>query len=138
VVPRLEPLLPHLLDFWALPATYKAKVRPIDYELDGLLLSFQGSERQRPSLLQMSLTFAHCVKELQSSTTNAGGKLNSDEKVLINVMHEYNASTSNVKWQLSDDSQRGIRNMIFGVSARVKMMMTNHLHFVKWADSGQW
>ena len=72
-------------------------------------LSFRGSERQAPSVLQMALRFS-VVMERQASTM--GGNT---EARLKKVIKQFNESSGlHVKHQIDSDKERTILNLIIG------------------------
>lgn len=75
-----------------------------------LSLSFRGSERQAPSVLNMALRFS-AVMDRQAKD----GMTGTTESRLKRVVSEFNSSPGlNVKHQLDGDKERAIFNLICG------------------------
>lgn len=77
-----------------------------------LSLSFRGSERQAPSVLNMALRFS-AVMDQQAKDGMSG----TTESRLKRVLTEFNSSPGlHVKHQLDTDKERAIFNLICGTS----------------------
>ena len=75
-----------------------------------LSLSFRGSERQPPSILQMALRFS-AIMDRQA----ANGMTGTTEARLKRVISEFNSSPGlHVKHQVDSDRERTILNLIVG------------------------
>ena len=84
------------------------------FGMDAVAQSFSGSERQAPSLLQMSLRFSK-IMELQalSGTAPSGNT----EARLHQAILEFNCSAGlNHKHALDSEKERSVLNLIVGTS----------------------
>lgn len=74
-----------------------------------LSLSFRGSERQAPNILQLALRFSKVIER------NASGSSGNTEARLKRVIADFNASPGlHVKHQVEGDKERAVLNLIVG------------------------
>eukprot|EP00435_Cladocopium_sp_Y103_P040924 s2367_g11.t1 len=92
----------------------QARLKPLEKFLDrawNLSLSFRGSERQPPSVLQMALRFSVVIDRQANSTTG------NTETRLKKVVQQFNDSPGlHVKHQVDAEKERTVLNLIIGTS----------------------
>ena len=99
-----------------------------------MLLSFRGSERQPPNLLQMSLRFSIAMESRAKEGLHSPEL--TPEARLRKVIAEFHDTPGMVaKWQLDEDRVQSCLNLICGTSPEARQTMTSHLHHFKWAQS---
>ncbi|CAJ1348206.1 unnamed protein product [Effrenium voratum] len=129
----LEPLHNVLDRSWLVPMHLAFGMDAVAQSFRNMSLSFRGSERQAPSLLQMSLRFSK-IMELQalSGTAPSGNT----EARLHQAILEFNCSAGlNHKHALDSEKERSVLNLIVGTSKECRDLMAMHLHWFKWKDS---
>lgn len=91
-------------------------------------LSFKGSERQRPNVLQQALRFQVILADAAQPITEAN---------LLKLASEWNSQpliSSQKRWQISKDSRIAIANLSLGVAKETLAHIKNHLNFWKWNE----
>ena len=80
-----------------------------DQSFRNISLSYRGSERQPPNILQLGLRFSAIMERAGGSTSG------NTEARLKKVIQTFNASPGlNVKHQLGDEKEKAILNLICG------------------------
>ena len=93
--------------------------------LQNLLLSYRGSERQPPSIITLSLRLADNVAEgVFPRDYDANQKLAS----VIEYFHACPGMLS--KWNLDDTKRKAVMNFIQGTSPGSREVIAKHLHAV--------
>lgn len=99
-----------------------------------LQLSYRGAERQAPSILSLGLMFSKVIADCAAS-----GKHDQSwntEKRLRAVIAEFNNQDGMLaKWQVQEDKERAILNLLQGTTAEARQVIVHHLNFHKWKDS---
>jgi hypothetical protein len=132
----LLPLHDVLDNAWMVPmtVTYTEDIGYVNFH--SLMLSYRGSERQRPSLLQQALKFAAVIEDRKKKDPT------NDQSVddwVNQVVGEYNNQKTVVgvkQWQISEDSRRSIVNLLIGTTDETRGVIKGHLNFHKWKESG--
>ena len=100
------------------------------------MLSYRGSEQQRPSVPQLALRFEDSVAARKADP--AFPALDNDEKVLLQLVSEYNSHKSVAgieKWQLGDSTVHAMRALMLSTTPAVRELLRDHLHHHKWENS---
>ena len=100
-----------------------------------MLLSFRGSEKQKPSLLQQALRFESILHEKKNS---AELKHLSNDEALNKIIDDYNRHpgiNAQKKWQVSRDGRLSICNLALNTTEACRDIMRNHLDTYKWTES---
>ncbi len=99
-----------------------------------LMLSFRGSERQPPNVLQLALRLSNAM-ETRSQDGTHSKDLSPEQRLdrCVKELHEVDGYLQ--KWQLDSDKQTAILNLIVGTTADTRSLIERHLHRHKWAAS---
>jgi len=92
-------------------------------------LSYKGSERQRPSILQQTLRFQHILEDSSRPIT---------ESNILSLVDDWNTQPfviANKRWQISKLARIAITNLSVSVGRATLDVMTAHLHWWKWTES---
>jgi hypothetical protein len=121
---------------------FTAHAKDSGHVFDNIKHSFRGAERQRKSPLQLAYMFNGLMltKVCELRADGATGPEDVMHRhALDECFEDYNAHAGvqqQSKWQMLEDDQNTIANLIFGVSARVKVMIRGHLDEHKGASGG--
>jgi hypothetical protein len=121
---------------WHIPTNFTSVADRAALNAEHLMLSYAGSERQRPSVLKLALRFEESVATRKK--TMASNAMRSDMQVLDDLLAEYNnlKAVSGVKrWQLGESTVMAMRCLIFNTSDAVRVLLRNHLNWHKWESS---
>lgn len=100
-----------------------------------LQLSFRGSERQPPSVLTLAVTFSHVMEEKNRSGEHSGD-LNTEQRLDL-ILKEFNDLPGMVnKWKICEEKKRACLNLMVGTHSESRALISQHLHYNKWRDSG--
>jgi len=99
-----------------------------------LMLSFRGSERQPPNVLQLALRLSNAMETRSKEGVHAK-ELSPEERLVRCVKELHDVDGYLQKWQLDSDKQAAILNLIVGTTQGSRMLIERHLHRFKWASS---
>jgi hypothetical protein len=104
---------------------------PVDSKAENfrhMELSYKGSERQRPSILQQTLRLQHILE--------ASGRAITESNILL-LVDEWNNQPFVIavpKWKISKAGRIAITNLSVSVTRVTLDIMVAHLHWWKWAE----
>lgn len=101
-----------------------------------MLLSWRGSERQRPSILQQALRFEAIMQEKRNLPEF---QHLSAEECLVRLMDAFNQHPGIVgqrRWQLSREGKIAVTNLVLGTTPATRDIIKSHLNYNKWESSG--
>lgn len=98
-----------------------------------MMLSFRGSERQPPNVLQMSLRFSAAMDA--RACQGVHGKELVPEERLRKVVAEFHETSGMLqKWHLDEDRFVSVLNLITGTCEAARDLIAGHLHKFKWSQ----
>ena len=99
-----------------------------------LQLSYRGSERQAPSVLQLALQFSKVMADHAESGKHDSKMTTSQRlKAVITAFHSSDGVIS--KWSIDEEKEKAILNLLVGTCEASRQVIMNHLNYVKWRDS---
>lgn len=97
-----------------------------------LKLSYQGSERQPPSVLSLALVFSAVMAEKNKEGSGQG----TTEQRLRLAVDEFHSQPGMIsRWKLDEERFRACLNLMVGTSAAARCQIQSHLNYHKWAMS---
>lgn len=97
-----------------------------------LKLSFQGSERQAPSILSLALVFSAVMAEKNKEGSGHG----TTEQRLRLAVDEFHSQPGMLnRWKLDEERFKACLNLMVGTSAAARCQIQSHLNYHKWAMS---
>eukprot|EP00435_Cladocopium_sp_Y103_P068065 s95_g31.t1 len=97
-----------------------------------LKLSYQGSERQPPSILTLALVFSAVMEEKNKEGSGQG----TTEQRLRLAVEEFHSQPGMVnRWKLDEDRFKACLNLMVGTSSAARFQIQSHLNYHKWAVS---
>eukprot|EP00438_Fugacium_kawagutii_P012420 Skav215474 [mRNA] locus=scaffold1089:880060:886109:- [translate_table: standard] len=98
-----------------------------------MMLSYRGSERQAPNVLQMSLRFSAAMDA--RALQGVHGKDLVPEERLRKVVAEFHETSGMLqRWHLDEDRFVSVLNLITGTCVAVRDIIAAHLHKFKWSQ----
>ena len=99
-----------------------------------LQLSYRGAERQAPSILSLGLMLSKVISDAATSGKHQGSW--TTEQRLRVVVQDFNSQDGVLaKWQITDDKEKAILNLLQGTTPEARQLLVHHLNFHKWKDS---
>lgn len=134
-IDALTPFDGVLRSAWMVPANLTEITDRATLNAEHLLLSYRGSERQRPSVLKLALRFDD---SMNAKRNDPEVPVQSSDRLLEQLISDYNNHKSVAgikKWQIGESTQGAMRAIMFGTTAEVRELMRTHLNFNKWEHS---
>ena len=98
-----------------------------------LKLSFQGSERQPPSILSLALVFSAVMEEKNKTGTIGEGTTKQRLRLVIDSFHNQPGMLN--RWKLDEERIRACLNILVGTTPESRMLIQGHLNYNKWSQS---
>lgn len=128
----LQPLYKVLDHSWLVPVVVQelANFNEKDVEFRHMELSYRGSERQRPNVVQQALKFVALLEVQAVPATESSINMLIEEWNVLPVV------TANRRWQITRDGKQAIQGLTLGLCKEALCIIRQHLDHFKFNESG--
>eukprot|EP00438_Fugacium_kawagutii_P010744 Skav218260 [mRNA] locus=scaffold2035:149289:149987:+ [translate_table: standard] len=99
-----------------------------------LQLSYRGSERQAPSVLSLALMMSKVIQDAATEGKHDPG-WNTEQRLRASITDFHSMDGTLSRWQIDEDKQKAILNLLVGTSSGSRKILTGHLNYHKWKES---